>query len=315
MTSGSCSIATCRSRRWRSSWLAAVSRSRSHARRDRGHRDGSGPRTTDCVVDGFYAKRSVAVAGSSPAAAQRRAEGAGLDPGAADRSTIQRAVKCDPTQSQTESTAAHRLGTARGYTPNPHQIDGRDRGQQDLLRSRLDQIVDPAHPLAKLGRTIDWGFLEERLGAVYTDRPGRPPLPTRLMAGLAILKHMHNLSDEVLCERWLENPYYQLLCGEEFFRHTLPFDRSPLTRWRQRMGEAKTCGPAEGEPARGEPHRCCQAGRLHPRHRRYHGAAEGDRLPDRCPPAASCARAPGAAGAQAWRGAATILCACRQGRA
>ncbi len=23
--------------------------------------------------------------------------------------------------------------------------------------------------------------------------------------GLAILKHMHNLSDEVLCERWLEN--------------------------------------------------------------------------------------------------------------
>jgi len=27
------------------------------------------------------------------------------------------------------------------------------------------------------------------------------------MAGLAILKHMHNLSDEVLCERWVDNPY------------------------------------------------------------------------------------------------------------
>src|SRR5689334_23709595 len=115
----------------------------------------------------------------------------------------------------------------------------RDSGQQDLLRSRLDQIVDPAHPLAKLGRTIDWGFLENALGAAYTDRPGRPPLPTRLMAGLAILKHMHNLSDEVLCERWLENPYYQLLCGEEFFRHTLPFDRTSMTRWRKRMGEGK----------------------------------------------------------------------------
>jgi hypothetical protein len=24
---------------------------------------------------------------------------------------------------------------------------------------------------------------------VYTDKPGQPPLPTRLMAGLAILKH------------------------------------------------------------------------------------------------------------------------------
>jgi IS5 family transposase len=29
------------------------------------------------------------------------------------------------------------------------------------------------------------------------------------MAGLAILKHLHDLSDEVLCERWIENPLYQ----------------------------------------------------------------------------------------------------------
>jgi hypothetical protein len=30
------------------------------------------------------------------------------------------------------------------------------------------------------------GFLEQTFGAVYTDEPGQPPLPTRLMAGLAI---------------------------------------------------------------------------------------------------------------------------------
>jgi IS5 family transposase len=59
------------------------------------------------------------------------------------------------------------------------------------------------------------------------------------MAGLAILKHMRNLSDEKLCESWLENPYYQLFCGEVFFRYSLPFDRSSMTRWRQRMGEEK----------------------------------------------------------------------------
>ena len=59
------------------------------------------------------------------------------------------------------------------------------------------------------------------------------------MAGLSILKHLHDLSDEALCERWLENPYYQLFCGEEFFQHRLPFDRSSLTRWRQRMGEER----------------------------------------------------------------------------
>ena len=115
----------------------------------------------------------------------------------------------------------------------------RDTGQTDLFRARLDQILDLAHPLVKLARTIAWSFLEQPFRAVYDEDPGRPPLPTRLMAGLAILKHLHDLSDEGLCERWVENPYFQLLCGEEFFQHQLPFERSSLTRWRQRMGEDK----------------------------------------------------------------------------
>jgi IS5 family transposase len=106
-----------------------------------------------------------------------------------------------------------------------------------MFQSRLDQIIDRTHALVKLAQKIDWAFLETKLGAVYTDKKGRPPLPTRLMAGLAILKSMHDLSDEVLCARWLENPYYQYFCGEEFFRHRLPFDRLSMTRWRQRMGE------------------------------------------------------------------------------
>jgi hypothetical protein len=94
----------------------------------------------------------------------------------------------------------------------------------------LDQIIDMNHPLARLARSLDWRFLEERFGSVYSEGPGQPPLPTRLMAGLAILKHTHNLSDEALTERWVENPYYQYFCGEEFFQHRLSFDRSSLTR-------------------------------------------------------------------------------------
>src|SRR3954453_2801048 len=95
-------------------------------------------------------------------------------------------------------------------------------------------------------------------GVVYDDDPGRPPLPTRLMAGLSILKHMHDLSDEVLCERWIEIPYWQLVCGEEFFQHTPPFDRSSLTRWRQRMGEERLIAPSSRralplQPARARP--------------------------------------------------------------
>ena len=103
----------------------------------------------------------------------------------------------------------------------------RESGQTDLFRARLDQIVNLTHPLVTLARMIDWGFLETRLGELYDDDPGRPPLPNRLMAGLAILKHLHDLSDEAL------------FCCEEFFQHQLPFERSSLTRWRQRLGEER----------------------------------------------------------------------------
>ena len=115
----------------------------------------------------------------------------------------------------------------------------RESGEQDLFRSRLDHVINMDHALVKLARTIDWRFLEEKFGAVYKDGPGQPPLPTRLMAGLAILKHTYNLSDEMVCEQWIENPYYQYFCGEEFFQHRLPLDRSSMTNWRNRMGEER----------------------------------------------------------------------------
>lgn len=92
-------------------------------------------------------------------------------------------------------------------------------GQTDLFRARLDQIINLDHELVRLGRLIDWRFIEGRCGEAYCDAPGQPPLPTRLMAGLAILKASQNLSDEMLCARWVENPYFQHFCGEEFFRH------------------------------------------------------------------------------------------------
>ena len=113
----------------------------------------------------------------------------------------------------------------------------RDERQKDLFRPSLDKIVDLDHPLVRLADRIDWGFLDGQFASVCRAGSGQPPLPSRLVAGLMILKHMHSLSDEALCARWLENPYYQYFCGEQVFRHELPFDRSSLTRWRQRLGE------------------------------------------------------------------------------
>ena len=45
----------------------------------------------------------------------------------------------------------------------------KDSGAGDLFRSRLDQIVNTDHLLAKLSRLIDWKFLEEELGSIYLD--------------------------------------------------------------------------------------------------------------------------------------------------
>ena len=113
----------------------------------------------------------------------------------------------------------------------------RDDRQDDLFRASLEAIINLRHPLVRLAAEINWDFLAKRFSSVCRLGPGQPPLPTRLVAGLFILKHMHNLSDEALCDRWVENPYFQYFCGEAVFRHELPFDRSSLTRWRQRLGE------------------------------------------------------------------------------
>ena len=49
----------------------------------------------------------------------------------------------------------------------------RDSGQADLLRSRLDAIIDLDHALVKLSRTIDWSFLGGSARSTRTSRAGR----------------------------------------------------------------------------------------------------------------------------------------------
>lgn len=62
------------------------------------------------------------------------------------------------------------------------------------------------HELVQLAQMIDWPFLKERFGKVFQDGSGMRQLPTRLMAGLAILKHTFNLSDDGVCVRYHDSP-------------------------------------------------------------------------------------------------------------
>ena len=106
----------------------------------------------------------------------------------------------------------------------------------DLFRMALENIIDQNHALVRLAGLINWARFDEAFGAFYDDQKGRAGLPTRLMAGLHLLKHMKGLSDEQVCAAWLENPYFQAFCGADYFQHELPFDRASMTRWRQRIG-------------------------------------------------------------------------------
>ena len=79
----------------------------------------------------------------------------------------------------------------------------------DLFRSTLAAIIDPEHELLRLAELIDWGRFDDAFGPLYHETKGRRGLPTRLMAGIHLLKHMKGLSDEETCATWLENPHFQ----------------------------------------------------------------------------------------------------------
>jgi len=96
------------------------------------------------------------------------------------------------------SQRRRRAGGLCWGTKHSHAAGHSDDRQKDLLQPALDQIIDLKHPLVLLGNQIDWEFLDSRFRTVCLPGPGQPGLPTRLVAGLFILKHMHNLSDEVL---------------------------------------------------------------------------------------------------------------------
>ena len=88
-----------------------------------------------------------------------------------------------------------------------------------MFRNRLDNQLNQRHPLFKLAHTIDWQIFDEAFGKLYCADNGSPGKSIRLMVGLQYLKHMKGLSDEQTVAQWIENPYWQYFCGEDYFQH------------------------------------------------------------------------------------------------
>ena len=100
----------------------------------------------------------------------------------------------------------------------------------------LKDFLNAAHPLYRLASVVNWGQFERQFGKFYAAEMGRPALATRLLVGLHYLKYLYNVSDEVVVASWVENPYWQYFCGQEYFVHEFPCDPTSLVKWRQRVG-------------------------------------------------------------------------------
>ena len=117
------------------------------------------------------------------------------------------------------------------------QAKSRDR-QGELYSARLDFLCNETHPLSRLSKVIDWSQFDQTFGPLYSEGQGRPAKPTRLLVGLHYLKHAFDLSDEEVVAQWVENPYWQHFCGEEYFQHEFPINPSLMTKWRNRVKSA-----------------------------------------------------------------------------
>ena len=100
---------------------------------------------------------------------------------------------------------------------------------------RLETLLDMKHALVKLTKQIDWSAYETAFGKFYAGE-GRPGISIRVMVGLHYLKYVFDESDESMVARWIENPYWQYVCGCETFHHEVPCHPSSLSRWRKRVG-------------------------------------------------------------------------------
>lgn len=106
--------------------------------------------------------------------------------------------------------------------------------QLNMFKIQLKDLVLEKHSLIILSHKIDWSSIYKEFEQYYS-KEGRPSVPTRTMVGLLMLKSMFNEADETLIPKWVENPYWQYFCGEQFFRHEPPCDPSDLVHFRKRI--------------------------------------------------------------------------------
>ncbi|MCY4299774.1 MAG: hypothetical protein OXC61_10820 [Flavobacteriaceae bacterium] len=74
-----------------------------------------------------------------------------------------------------------------------------------LFDSEFKSILNPKHQIKLLADVMDWSYFENAFEPLYA-KTGHPAHPIWVIVGCLMLKRLCNLGDEILMERWIENP-------------------------------------------------------------------------------------------------------------
>jgi len=100
----------------------------------------------------------------------------------------------------------------------------------------------------KLAEALPWEKLDGEYGKYFAAGQGRPAKDARLVCGLLVVKQLKDLSDEDAVAEFMESPYIQAFCGQEYFAVEDVINPGILSERRKRLG-AEFMALLEGELA------------------------------------------------------------------
>ncbi len=88
----------------------------------------------------------------------------------------------------------------------------------------------------KLAEVMPWEKLDAGYGRHFSEGYGRPAKDSRLVCGLLAVKQLKNLSDDEAVAEFMESPYIQAFCGQEYFALEDVVNPGMLSERRKRLG-------------------------------------------------------------------------------
>ncbi|MBI4350230.1 MAG: transposase [Elusimicrobia bacterium] len=88
----------------------------------------------------------------------------------------------------------------------------------------------------KLAEVLPWERFDASYGRYFSAGYGRPARDSRLICGLLAVKQLKNLSDEDAVAEFMESPYIQAFCGQEYFALEDVINPGILSERRRRLG-------------------------------------------------------------------------------